>query len=81
MVIYNKLKNMYSLRKSKKIDDYVIRYLNENEDPRQLIDKFSHQSNSTGVSNSDYVVLFEYVKKNIFSKIVDNKLESIIKHI
>lgn len=80
MVIYNKLKNMYSVRKSKKIDDNVIRYLNKNEDLRQLIDKFSHQSNFTGVSNSDYVVLFEYVK-NIFSKIVDNKLESIIKHI
>ncbi len=64
MKLVQHIKNIKSNSNKKRIDIHVERYLEHNQELNDLINNFSNKSNSTGVSKSDYVVLYEYVKKN-----------------
>ena len=58
------LKKIKKLYNKHKINHYVINYLNQNTKLKNLIDEISAISDSTGTSLSDYVILYEYIRRN-----------------
>ena len=57
----NKVINKYHQYNMKR---YISGYLDQNKSLNILIDDIKSTSDSTGVSISDYIILYEYIKKN-----------------